>query len=173
MTDSIYMNHPERCFQEQWERIERLLKLTQALDHHTACPGLTYYDLVVLSCQAMWSFKDWVLSDPEFGAANMSALKADIYNSKALSICADLANGTKHFRLNGPKTDFAISDQMGIHVDGEKGIFRHFFYLVSIDQEDALFGMESRDFLVLCKAAWESIVNTHYLSEATLEFDRS
>ena len=159
------MNHPERCFQEQWERIERLIKLTQALDHQAACPGLTYYDLVVLSCQAMWSFKDWVLNDPDFGAADISALKEDIHNSKPLLICADFANGTKHFRLNSPKTDFAISDRTGIHVDSGKGIFQEFIYLISVDQQDSLFGIESRDFLALCRTAWESIVNTHHLSE--------
>ena len=162
------MNHPERSFHEQWSRVERLVKLTQASDHYAACPGLSYYDLVVIACQAMWSMKDWILNDPEFDAADASSLKADIYDSQHLAVCADFANGTKHFRLDHPKTDFSISERMGIHVEPAKGIHQEFIYIVSADRRQPLSGLEAREFLAECQRTWEDIINKHHLSKYSL-----
>lgn len=162
------MNHPERSYHEQWGRVERLVKLTQAKDHFAACPGLSYYDLVVLTCQAMWSLKDWVLNDANFDAADKRSLKSEIHDSHVLAICADIANGTKHFRLDAPKTDFSIRDRMGIHVEPAKGIFQEFVVIVSADRNHPLSGLEARDFLFRCLSTWQGIIDKHYLSKHVL-----
>jgi len=162
------MNHPERSYHEQWSRIERLVTLTQAKDHLNACPGLSYYDLVVLTCQAMWSLKDWVLNDPNFDAADKRGLKTEIHASQVLAICADIANGTKHFRLDDPKTDFSIRDRMGIHVEPAKGIFQEFVVIVSADRSHPLHGLEAREFILRCQSAWQAIIDKHYLPKHVL-----
>lgn len=159
------MNHPERSFHDQLQRIERLLRLTQAKNHYAVCAELTYYDLVILTCQGMWNMKDWVLNDPAFSAADMTELKSAIYGSRHLIICSDFANGTKHFYLNHPKTNFSISQRTGVHFEPAKGIFQEFLYIVSVDRDDPLFGIESRAFLKQCRGSWQEIIDKHHLSK--------
>ena len=158
------MNHPERSHHEQLQRIDRLIDLAFAKDHFTACPGLDYYDLVVLSLQAMWNLKDWILNDPEFGAANVEALKQEIFHTRCLMVCSDLANGTKHFRLNNPKTTMSISDRMGLHVDALAGIYQQHIYILAEDPSDPLFGIEARAFIQECRSTWQRLIDKHYLS---------
>lgn len=158
------MNHPERSHHEQLDRIDRLISILLAKDHHKASPGLNYYDVVIICLQSMWSLKDWILNDNEFGASSLSDLKSEIYNSKCLLACSDLANGTKHFRLDRPKTSFSISGNMGIHVDTSKGIFQEYIYILTDDHSDPYYGMEARAFIQECRSTWQRIIHKHYLS---------
>lgn len=158
------MVHPEHSYHEQWERVERLLQLVLAKDQAVACPGLLHYDLVVLCIQSMWNLKDWILNDPHFGAKSLSELKKEIFDARILLVCSDLANGTKHFRLDNPKTDIALSSRTGFHVDPALGIFQECFYIIAPDTNDTFHRKEVRDFLQECRDTWCRIINKHYLS---------
>lgn len=158
------MNHPERSHYEQLQRIDRLISLILAKDHHKASPGLSYYDLIVICLQAMWNLKDWILNDAEFGASSITDLKQEIFNSKCLLACSDFANGTKHFRLDKPKTGFSISGNMGLHVNTSEEIFQQYIYILTEDRNDPYFGMEARDFVQECRSTWQKIIDKHYLS---------
>ena len=90
------MNHPDRCYQEQYERVQMLLRIIESEDISKSCPAISYYELAILCFQAIWNLKDWVLNDPHFEAKDIKSLKSEIHNSELLSISADIANGTKH-----------------------------------------------------------------------------
>jgi hypothetical protein len=158
------MVHPEHSHHEQWERVERLLQLVLAKDQTAACPGLQHYDLVILCIQSMWNLKDWILNDPQFGAKSLSELKQEILNTRILLVCSDLANGTKHFRLDNPKTDIAMSNHTGFYVDSVQGIFQERFYIIAPDTNDAFHRKEVRAFLQECRDTWSHIIDKHYLS---------
>lgn len=162
------MVHPERSHHEQWERGERLLQLVLARDQTAACPGLRHYDLVVLCMQSMWNLKDWVLNDPDFGAKSLLELKKEIFSTQILLVCSDLANGTKHFRLDNPKTGIGISGRMGFHLDSRKGICQELIYIIAPDRKGPFHGKEVRDFLQECRDAWQRIIDKHYLSSVDM-----
>ena len=112
----------------------------------------------------MWHLKDWILNDSDFGARDKQALEADIYSSRCLLACADLANGSKHLSLNRSNIGGRISDRSGIHVDSSMGIYRELFYVLCTDPSDEFHGMEVRTLLRLCRDRWDSIINRHWLS---------
>lgn len=155
----------EKCFQYQVERIDRLMKIVEADDPYHLASGLRAIDVMIFSCQSMWHLKDWILNDPEFGAKDYRALRADIHSSRCLLVCADLANGSKHLSLDQPKTGSILSQDTGIHIDTSKGIFQEFFYVVCPDILDEFHGMEIRTLLRRCRNQWENIINRHYLSK--------
>jgi hypothetical protein len=162
------MVHPERGHHEQWGRVERLLQLVLAKDQVEAHPGLRHYDLVVLCIQAMWNLKDWILNDPDFGAKSLLELKTEIFNTPILLVCSDLANGTKHFQLDNPKTGIGISGRMGLHADPAKGIYQELIYIIAPDRNGPFHGKEVRDFLQECRNAWQRIIDKHYLSSVDM-----
>jgi hypothetical protein len=156
----------ERYFQEQWSRVERLMRLVLADDFPSAVNGaLTFYDVAILTCQAMWHLKDWVTNDVAFKPKNKSKLNDEIHASQVLKICADIANGSKHLLLRNPRVGAALSEPKGMHVEPAKGIFKEFCYVVCDDRSYPYDGMEIRDLLKEAHEAWISIINKHYLSE--------
>jgi len=60
----------EKFYQEQVERIDRLMKIVEASDPYKVISGLSFYDIIVFTCQSMWHLKDWILNDPHFGASD-------------------------------------------------------------------------------------------------------
>lgn len=159
------MNHPDRCYQEQYERVRMLLQIIESEDISKSCPSISYYELSILCFQAIWNLKDWVLNDPNFEAKDIRALKAEIHDSELLRISADIANGTKHFRLDKPRTDCSISDVLGVHVDVKAGIFKQYIRILSASESSQYHGCEVRDFLRLVVDEWSKIIDKHYLSK--------
>ena len=156
----------EKFFQEQVERIDRLMKIVEASDPYKVMNGLLFCDVLVFTCQSMWHLKDWILNDPNFGAADHAALSQEIHATRCLLVCSDIANGSKHLSLNRPKVGGALSDATGLHLDTTKGIFQEFYYVSCSDPADEFHDMEIRTLLRRCRNSWEDIINRHYLSQA-------
>lgn len=156
----------ESRFEEQVDRIERLMRIINAKDSTELQGALTFYDVVIFTCQAVWHLRDWILHDTEFGAADGAALRNDVLAARSLSVCADIANGSKHLLLKHPKigTGVAISDQEGMHMNTRDGIFQQFYYIDCPDVSDEFHGMEIRPFLNRCRDDWLAIINRHHLS---------
>ena len=93
----------EHSFREQLERIDRFMMIVEADSPHKWASGLLTIDAVVLACKSMWHLRDWILNDRDFGAKDRRGLEGDIYASRCLLACADLANGSKHLSLNSPQ----------------------------------------------------------------------
>ncbi len=155
----------EKFYQDQVERIDRLMKIVEADDPYKILNGLLFYDILIFTCQSMWHLKDWILNDSHFGAKDIAAVNKDIHSARCLLICSDLANGTKHLSLNHPKIGGKFSERQGMHLDTSKGIFQEFYYVVCSDPTDEFHGIEVRKLLRQCRNIWQDIINRHYLSE--------
>jgi len=142
------------------------MRIVDAQDSSELQGALTFYDVIIFACQAMWHLRDWILHDDEFGAEDSEALKQDIFAAHSLSVCSDIANGSKHLFLKRPKVGagVAISDRKGLHLDTRGGIFQEFFYIECPDDSDEFHGMEVRPFLHRCLDDWYVIINRHHLS---------
>jgi hypothetical protein len=112
----------------------------------------------------MWHLKDWILNDPDFAAKDQTKLKADIHASPPLLVCADLANGSKHFTLDRPKVGAAFSDRQGLELSSAKGIFKVYYYVICTDKGQPYHGAEIRALLADARKAWDAIIETHCLS---------
>jgi hypothetical protein len=132
----------EKFYQEQVERIDRLMKVVEANDPYKVISGLSFYDIIVFTCQSMWHLKDWILNDPHFGASDQAELSKDIHATRCLLVCADIANGSKHLSLSRPKVGGALSQATGLHLDTEKGICQEFYYVCCSDRADGFHGIE-------------------------------
>jgi hypothetical protein len=112
----------------------------------------------------MWHLKDWVLNDPEFGAKDKEALKRDIHAEECLLVCSDIANGSKHLRLDSPKAGSSLSDRRGLHVEPSLGVCKELYFVSCLDKTNKYHGVEIRDLLGECRNTWERILNKHHLS---------
>ena len=157
-------NKTAHYFQEQLDLVDRVMRIIMADDPGPLLGALLYEDLMMFACQCMWHLKDWIRNDPHFGAKHLIALSDDIHAEKCLMICADLANGSKHFS-HKPKTVFSLAESTGIHINPQRGIFQAHYYIICPDRNDAYHGMEIRPFLSQCREVWERIIDKHYLSD--------
>ncbi len=67
-----------------------------------------FQDDMMNTFQAIWHVKDWVKNDPILSTAKygakQQAIIAAAHASPILKICADICNGTKHFKLTMPRS---------------------------------------------------------------------
>lgn len=154
----------EHSFREQLDRVDRLMTIVEADNPHELAPGLLTIDVMIFACQSMWHLKDWILNDSDFGAKDRDALKDDIYTSRCLLACADLANGSKHLSLDRAHVGGRIADLAGTHIETSKGIYRELHYVVCADSSDEFHGMEIGTLLRRCRDRWNTIIIRHWLS---------
>lgn len=83
-------------YQEQFDRVKRLLlKIDpQSNDHGNQ---LEYEDNLWYFFQSSWHLKDWIKNDE---AVQKFDIEKIIKNYIHLQVCADLANRTKHYKLD-------------------------------------------------------------------------
>ena len=87
----------------QWERVHRRLDDVRAV--YTGRPGGTpaAVDATQSFFEGVHHLKDWLGNDPSSGVTR-AAGDALINASPVLQLCADLANGSKHFKLTRART---------------------------------------------------------------------
>ena len=158
----------EKFWQEQLRRVDHLLRIINSENPYEYILGLSFYDIIIFSCQNMWHLKDWIINDSNFHAINKELLKDDIHSSECLLICSDIANGSKHFKLKNIKKGGKISERRGTHINSTKGIFKEFYYIDLNDHNSKYYGMEIRDFLNICRQNWEKIINKHNYSDVII-----
>lgn len=95
------------------------------------------------SCDALW---DWLKND---GAASKDELDALMKNNWCLRVCRDIANGSKHLRIDRPKVDPNFS--IGREYCGTKRAER-WFIIVGNDPLDIL------DLARQCVDTWRSFL---------------
>ena len=140
------------------------MMIVEADAPHKSATGLLTIDVMMFACQSMWHLKDWIINDNNFGAKDKNALKQDIFSSRCLLACADLANGSKHLSLKSPQIGARMAGFAGMHIDSSKGIFRESHYVIYTDPSDEFHGMEIGTLLRRCRNRWDSIINRHRLS---------
>ena len=70
----------EKYYQDQLERIDRLLEIINAKDPYSFIGQLQFEDIVIFTCQCIWHLKDWILNDVGFGAKDYNLLNKDIHS---------------------------------------------------------------------------------------------
>ena len=151
----------KKRFQDQLDRVDRLLAIVNAPDPFPLIGQLEFTDVVYFTIQCMWHLKDWSLNDQYFMTPDKAELLRDIHAQRCLLICSDLANGTKHLELRRPKVGATLDENAGIHLDGSKGICQHFYDVVCKDETDPYHRKEIRDFLAECRRTWGEIIDRH------------
>jgi hypothetical protein len=91
---------------EQFARVERALARVRSNRDRDL---VAYEDDVRNFFQNAWHLKDWVKNDPELDAAHRDKVEGDVARIEALQICADLANRSKHLKLERKRLDADIS----------------------------------------------------------------
>jgi hypothetical protein len=160
----------EMFWQEQLYRIDRLL-ITVNLDDppYGNASNITFFDIVIFTCQNMWHLKDWILNDINFRTKDKKLLLEDIHNSECLLICSDIANGSKHLRLKNKKRGGEISNRTGIEINTAKNIFKELYYIDIDNHKSIFYRMEIRDFLNECRKTWQKIINKHHYSNVIIK----
>lgn len=159
----------EKYFQDQLNRVDRLMKIILSDDQNSLLgPTLSFEDVIFFGCQSMWHLKDWILNDTNFQVKDVDKLKADIHSQKCLLVCSDLANGSKHLTLTRPKVGASFFERTGIKSYPSKGIFQIHYYVICSDGDNPYHGMEIRELLGEARKAWDKIINEHYLSTVDL-----
>jgi hypothetical protein len=143
----------------QWARVQRRLDDVRAV--YTGQVGGTdaAIDTVQAFFEAVHHLKDWLGNDPSSGVTK-EAGDSLIDGNSVLQLCADLANGSKHFKLTSSRTgDLSTSiARNDVTVFVGAGASAHRFYVVPA-------GAES-DVLQLAEAAVAAW--TKYLSSRRL-----
>jgi hypothetical protein len=124
-------------WQSQWERVQRRLDDVRAV--YTGRPGGTAVaiDTVQSFFEAVHHLKDWLGNDLSSGITRDDG-DSLIDRSTTLQLCADLANGSKHFKLTrrtrtgDPATGIARND---VTVFVGTGTSAHRFYVQSAGTE--------------------------------------
>jgi len=94
-------------FLKQFERVKRYLRRIENQDRDS-----TEYD------DDLWSFflhcyhlKDWIKNDTEVAVEIRQTVEDFVNKNEALRICADLANRSKHLRLDRVRDDAKITSR--------------------------------------------------------------
>lgn len=150
----------QKGYEDQLERIDRLLVVMNAQDPFPLIGEMLFSDVVFWTIESMWHVKDWVLNDVFFESVK-KALNDEIHAKRCLLICADLANGSKHLTLKGAHTSITLDENAGVHIDGKNDIYLYFYDLISDDAADPYHRMEIRPFLNECRRTWQEIVEKY------------
>jgi hypothetical protein len=98
--------HESVRWMEQYERVWRWLDRLADTDigrlHDSVSDS--YQDEVYAYFLNCYHLKDWLKNDPASAEA-VSDIEAFVSRSPSLSVCADLANGSKHLTLTRHRTD--------------------------------------------------------------------
>jgi hypothetical protein len=100
---------------EQYRRVcraeSRVLKLANALTTNGGSTEdhLEYEDAVIAFFQHAWHLKDWIRNDPSISVPLNGSVLSRFESDIALGVCADIANGTKHFLLTRRRLGAALS----------------------------------------------------------------
>lgn len=150
---------------EQLQRVRRYLERFSQLKAgrpHTMSSD-NYQDDIYAFFQNCYHLKDWIKNDPVCNAWKPSPEKV-INGSDDLRICADLANGLKHLRLDNPRSDQNPQfSQVPVHVivsgsfsDAEEVFLQS---TAVISTESGL--IDGYDVAVRCMAVWERYIQAN------------
>ena len=86
-------------YRDQLDRTCRFLARIEAVGPRR---DVEYQDDVWAFFQNCWHLKDWLLNDSVVPAETKKPVIEAVHASSTLLLCRDMANGTKHLRLDDP-----------------------------------------------------------------------
>jgi hypothetical protein len=116
-------------WREQYDRMQRsYVRLLDIASGRVMASSDEARDALFHYFQDAYHLKDWLRNSGEATAG----IEDDITNTPALALCADLCNGTKHFRLNKPpRTGDAATGFTSQHVTVRPGTAHAVAYVPS------------------------------------------
>lgn len=104
--------------------------------------------------QNCWHLKDWIKNDSALPVSFRNSIEGLVSASPDLQVCADLANGTKHLRLDKPRVGAKHSHRSVEYTGGNSSSIK-FIYFIDVGNG------ATRDGLGLarqCVIEWERIL---------------
>jgi hypothetical protein len=93
-------------YRDQLDRTRRWLR---RIENQSGRPDVEYQDFSWAFFNACWSLNDWVKNDDAIAQEDRNQVWRDVHASRPLLACGDVANGTKHLRLERAKIGAAHS----------------------------------------------------------------
>jgi hypothetical protein len=93
-------------WREQWQRVLRQYELVRSTNEgrpHDRDSDF-YQDEVYAFFQNSYHLKDWLKNDPDTARLVKPSIEDWVKATPTISLCADLANGSKHLKLTRSKT---------------------------------------------------------------------
>jgi len=92
-------------YKEQWDRVQRYYDRFQKLNNgmeqtKQTVPLEAYLDDVYTFFQNSHHLKDWLINDSAYTKHTKKQIEDYVSKTQALSICADICNGSKHLFLD-------------------------------------------------------------------------
>lgn len=147
-------------FRDELQRIDRLLVLVRARDITPVRGVLTYHDLLVVTCRSLADFGVWLEADPGFLPSDWNVVRCEVKREASLRTCASVASGRTGLVLTRPAVRGGAASarrQMG-----EPAAIQ--YYVDASDPADPYSGAEVDAVLADARAAWQAIVDRHWLS---------
>lgn len=158
----------ETRFTDHLARVDRLLALVRRGRAEPLDGGVTYHDLVMVTCQGMWGLRDLVLNDRAFAPADTGVLRGDIHGEWCLRSCADVARGESRLVLSRPRPrDGARLEHWFVAYRApspETGFAAPAYFIDAAEDDDPYHGADVRAMLLDCRESWGRIVERHWLT---------
>jgi hypothetical protein len=97
-------------YRDQLDRVRRFLERVEGA--HAS--DVAFQDIMWSFFQHCWHLKDWVKHDPLAHQGQKDKVKDAAHASALLLICRDMCNGTKHLKLESPRSGSGAAHS---HVD--------------------------------------------------------
>lgn len=157
MTRRIDIRTGTTGYRDQLDRTRRFLD--RILPDRPAGYVVDYQDDVWAFFQNCWHLKDWVKHDPLVAQDIKDRIESAVEASAVLTICHDMANGTKHLALYGPQAGAAHS-HLTLSAGGQQALAIDCIIETSTGQRSA------REVAEECVQEWVRILSAERLATA-------
>jgi hypothetical protein len=155
-------------YQDQLQRARRFLR---RLENSTVNPALElpperqaeYEDMLYAFFQNCWHLKDWIKNDPSAPTPLVNFVSDTSSLPESLRLCADIANASKHLRLDRARCGGTVRPQIKVELT-ESFITREtssrVIYQYKIEDDTG----RSDDALAVARAAmqeWEALITRY------------
>ena len=148
---------------EQYERVKRWYEKLKIINEggELKLPNTDYYEDEMLAFFInCYHLKDWIMNDP-ISKVEPKLIEDFITNSKYLSICADICNGTKHLTLNNSRTGKSMKiggRDFSLTLRGIKQTFSAKYKIISGDRKYDAFELATK-----CIEDWDQFLDLNKL----------
>lgn len=142
----------------QYERMIRWYKRLEGIDYNYQNKLDEYLDIAYAFFMNCYHLKDWIINDPNIDLPR-NGVEEYVNFTECLFICADICNGSKHLRLDNPRSE--KEPKIGLDSFYDTALFgersrRYFFYLETKDGiKDPLTFAEE------CVTSWEVFIQVY------------
>lgn len=110
VTRRVVVSAGQTGYRHQLDRTRRFLeRIEESYEELGDMDPVVFQDNMWSFFQHCWHVKDWVRNDPIVPQATKDLVVTDAEQSRTLTICQDLCNGTKHLKLRTPQSGAGAS----------------------------------------------------------------